>query len=83
MQKNRAGSIIQYNQRLLFRACSSAAERPAHNRLVAGSNPAGPRIDHFLTGQFTIKKMLEILLGTEGKGKLRLRDKTSNELFEL
>jgi hypothetical protein len=23
-------------------ALSSAAERPAHNRLVAGSNPAGP-----------------------------------------
>ena len=27
-----------------MRARSSAAERPAHNRLVAGSNPAGPTI---------------------------------------
>jgi hypothetical protein len=29
----------------LFRARSSAAERTAHNRLIAGSNPAGPTID--------------------------------------
>ena len=29
----------------LRRAYSSAAERAAHNRLVAGSNPAGPTSD--------------------------------------
>ena len=35
----RGGAVVYFGQ---WRACSSAAERPAHNRLVAGSNPAGP-----------------------------------------
>ena len=59
------------------------AERPAHNRLVAGSNPAEPRTSDFLSESVTLKEMLEVLLGTEGKRKLRLRHKSNEELFTL
>jgi integrase/recombinase XerD len=36
-----------------------------------------------LTEQFTIREMLEMVLGTEGKRKLRLRHKGNEELFSL
>ncbi len=59
------------------------AERSAHNRLVAGSNPAGPRTCDVLSENFSVRDMLEMLLGTEGKRKLRLRHKPNHELFAL
>ena len=59
------------------------AERPAHNRLVVGSNPAGPTTNAFLHEEYGIRDMLEVLLDTEGKRKLRLRNKTNLELFQL
>jgi integrase len=59
------------------------SERSAHNRLVAGSIPAEPRTVDVLTEEFTIREMLEVLMGQEGKRKLRLRRKTNDELFAL
>ena len=67
----------------LKRARSSAAERPAHNRLVVGSNPAEPTTSDFLIEEFSVKEMLAMLLGTEGKRKLRLQRKPNGELFAL
>ena len=58
-------------------------ERSAHNRLVVGSIPTEPRTCDFLTEDFSIREMLEVLMGPEGKRKLRLRHKTNEELFVL
>ncbi len=58
-------------------------ERSAHNRLVAGSIPAEPRTIDVLSEDFGIREMLEVLMGSEGKRKLRLRHKTNDELFAL
>jgi len=73
---------IKYNI-VLLRARSSAAERSAHNRLVVGSNPAEPRTNDFPIEDFDIREMLEVLLGSDGKRKMRLRRKTNHELFQL
>ncbi|MFC1977508.1 tyrosine-type recombinase/integrase [Chloroflexota bacterium] len=51
--------------------------------MVAGSNPAEPRTSTFSTEEFDIREMLGVLLGTEGKRKIRLRRKTNEELFTL
>jgi hypothetical protein len=58
-------------------------ERSAHNRLVVGSIPTGPRTDHFSTEDFNLYEMLEVLWGTDGRRKIRLRRKTNTELFHL
>ncbi len=58
-------------------------ERSAHNRLVVGSIPTGPRIGHFSEEEFSVRDMLTMLLGSDGKRKLRLRNKTNDELFAL
>ena len=58
-------------------------ERSAHNRLVAGSIPAEPRTTDVLSEDFGIREMLEVLMGPEGRRKLRLRHKTNDELFAL
>ena len=51
-------------------ARSSVAERTAHNRLVAGSNPAGPTFDRFLMGvlcqldtHYFLKSLIDSLQG--------------------
>ena len=67
----------------LPRARSSGAERSAHNRLVVGPNPTEPRTYDVLTEDFSVRDMLEMILGTDGKRKLRLRHKTNSELFAL
>ncbi len=59
------------------------AERSAHNRLVVGSIPTGPRTCDVLSEEFSVRDMLEMLLGTEGKRKLRLHQKPNHELFAL
>jgi hypothetical protein len=59
------------------------AERSAHNRLVVGSIPTEPRTCDVLSENFSIQEMLEVLLGSEGKRKIRLRRKTNSELFQL
>ena len=64
-------------------ARSSAAERSAHNRLVVGSNPAGPITNDFLHEVLNLKGMMEVLLGTVGRRKLRLQSKSNSELFLL
>jgi len=51
--------------------------------LVAGSIPAGPRTCDVSSEDFQIHEMLEVLLGSEGKRKIRLHRKTNSELFEL
>jgi hypothetical protein len=51
--------------------------------LVAGSIPAEPRTYDVLTEDFSVRDMLEMLLGPDGKRKLRLRRKTNSELFAL
>jgi hypothetical protein len=51
--------------------------------LVAGSIPAEPRTTDVLSEDFSIREMLEALIGPEGKRKLRLRHKTNDELFAL
>jgi hypothetical protein len=66
-----------------LRARSSVAERPAHNRLVVGSNPAEPTSDHLVSEEFTIREILEALLGAERKRKLPLRHKSNDNLFAL
>jgi hypothetical protein len=53
------------------------------NFLVAGSIPAEPRTCDVLSENFGIHEMLEVLLGAEGKRKIRLRRKTNTELFHL
>jgi hypothetical protein len=58
-------------------------ERSAHNRLVAGSIPAEPRTCDVSDEKFDLGEMLEVLLGAEGKWKIRLRHKTNEELFQL
>ena len=65
------------------RARSSVAERSAHNRLVAGSKPAEPTTSGFPLEDSDIREMLEVLLGSDGKRKMRLRRKTNHELFQL
>jgi len=59
------------------------AERSAHNRLVAGSNPAEPTKSQVLSEDLNIREILEVLLGSEGRRKLTLRTKTNQELFNL
>ena len=59
------------------------AERSAHNRLVVGSNPAGPITNDFLHEVLNLKGMMEVLLGTVGRRKLRLQSKSNSELFLL
>ncbi len=58
-------------------------ERSAHNRLVVGSIPTEPRTFDLSNVSVSILEMLEALMGTDGKRKLRLRQKTSDELFAL
>ena len=58
-------------------------ERSAHNRLVAGSIPAGPRTYDVSSEDFQIHEMLEVLLGSKGKRKIRLHGKTNAELYQL
>ena len=53
------------------------------NRLVVGSIPTEPRTCNLLTEDFSVKELLEMLLGSDGKRKLRLRHKTNAELFKL
>jgi integrase len=73
------------------------AERPAHNRLVAGSNPAEPTFEaNFLQTDVNpfqkvagshellqLRELLHILLGSKGRRQLELRQKTNQELFAL
>jgi hypothetical protein len=58
-------------------------ERSAHNRLVVGSIPTEPRTCDVPDKDFDLREMLEVLLGAEGKRKIRLRRKTNAELFQL
>ncbi len=72
-------------------------ERPAHNRVVAGSNPAEPTFEanfpqnandsfkksHVLPELLQLRELLHILLGTKGRRQLELRQKTNRELFAL
>ena len=51
--------------------------------MVVGSNPAGPITNDFLSEVLNLKDMMEVLLGTEGRRKLRLQKKPNSELFEL
>ena len=41
------------------RAHSSVEEQTAHNRLIAGSKPAGPTFDHFINVQLTFGEAME------------------------
>jgi integrase len=73
------------------------AERPAHNRLVAGSNPAEPTFEANLAPPdvnslqkvagspelLQLRELLHILLGSKGRRQLDLRQKTNQELFVL
>jgi hypothetical protein len=54
-----------------------------NNRLVAGSIPAEPRTCDVSTEELSVRDMLQMLLGPDGKRKLRLRHKTNSELFAL
>ena len=65
----------------------SRLEHTVHIREVRGSSPLPP-IDHrrFVNDaddDFTVREMLEMVLGSDGKRKLRLRHKTNDELFGL
>ncbi|MFC1847935.1 tyrosine-type recombinase/integrase [Chloroflexota bacterium] len=51
--------------------------------MVVGSNPAGPITNDFLSEVLNLREMMEVLLGTEGRRKLRLQKKPNSELFEL
>ena len=51
--------------------------------MVVGSSPTEPRTSDVLTEDFSVKEMLEMILGTDGKRKLRLRRKPNSELFSL
>mgnify|MGYP001612765035 CR=1 FL=1 len=53
------------------------------NRLVGGPNPPEPTTYDFLSEVLSLKEMVEMLLGREGKRKLRLRHKGNAELFGL
>ena len=55
----------------------------SHNRLVAGSIPAGPTTGDFPAEEVSVREMLLMLLGTDGRRKLRLRHKSNAELFQL
>jgi len=73
------------------------AERSAHNRLVAGSNPAEPTFEanspHTDVNSFQkvagsnellqLRELLHILLGSKGRRQLELWQKTNQELFTL
>ena len=48
-------------------------------RLVAGSIPAETRTSDVLSEDFGIREMLEVIMGQDGKRKLRLRHKTNEE----
>jgi hypothetical protein len=51
--------------------------------LVAGSIPAEPRTCDVLSKDFSVADMLEVLLGADGRRKIRLRRRTNTELFQL
>jgi hypothetical protein len=51
--------------------------------LVVGSNPAGPITNVFLSEVLNLKGMMEVLLGTAGRRKLRLQNKPNSEVFKL
>ena len=73
------------------------AERPAHNRLVAGSNPAEPTFEANFTPPdidslqevagspdvLQLRELLYILLGSKGRRQLELRQLTNKDLFGL
>ncbi len=59
------------------------AERSAHNRLVVGSIPTEPRTYDVLSEKFSVYEMLELLLGSDGKRKIRLRRKNNAELQNI
>jgi integrase len=73
------------------------AERSAHNRLVAGSNPAEPTFEaDFIASDvdplqkvagspelLQLRELLHILLGSRGRRQLDLRQKRNQELFAL
>ena len=48
------------------------------NRLVVGSNPAGPTTNDFLHEVLNLRGMMEVLLGTVGRRKLRLQGKSNS-----
>ena len=55
-----------------------------HSRLVVGSNPTEPtRVAGSTAGLLEIRELLGLLLGTDGRRKLELRQKTNQELFKL
>ncbi len=62
---------------------TGTANPRTHNRLVVGSIPTEPRSFALSNVSVCILDMLEALMGTDGKRKLRLRQKTSDELFAL
>jgi len=51
--------------------------------LVVGSNPAEPTKSQVLSELLELRELLGLLLGSEGKRKLELRQKTNEELFSL
>ncbi len=51
--------------------------------MVVGSIPTEPRTFDVSDSDFDLREMLEVLLGAEGKRKIRLRRKTNEELFQL
>jgi integrase/recombinase XerD len=73
------------------------AERSAHNRLVAGSNPAEPTVEatfapyninplQKVAGSpdlLQLRELLHILLGSKGRRQLELRQLTNKDLFAL
>ena len=76
-----------------LRARSSAAERPAHNRLIAGSNPAEPTFEATYpqkspvlleaTELLQLCELLFILRDNKGRRHLELRQKPNGELCAL
>jgi len=55
----------------------------SHNRLVAGSNPAGPTSALVPLESLQLRELLLILLGNRGRRFLELRGKTNQELLAL
>ena len=63
---------------------SSAAEQGTHKPLVAGSNPAATTKVAALSAEFEVihlREILEMLLGEDGKRRLRFRQMTNEDLF--
>jgi len=54
-----------------------------HNRLVVGSNPAGPTKSQVLIRLDGLRELVELLLGPGAKRKLELRHKPNGEFFQL